>query len=89
MTITGAALMGHLRVALPMQAIDGTAAAINESEEWALSSQTSNGQLTGKIIVVCDDTAALDEFKRLAREAGHTVANAGPKNTVLITPAQS
>lgn len=79
-------LIDYLRVGLPMVKI-GAEFRVNDGTNWAMSTQKLNGIPTGKIILVCDDTEALEDFTRIATIAGHTVVPAGPRNTILITPA--
>ena len=80
-------LLGHLRTAAPLARAKFGYQASDSSQVWAISTQTLDGKLTGKIILVCDDEGVLSQFTEAARAEGHTVDPAGPENTVLITPS--
>lgn len=83
-------LLGLIPAAQRMISIGGNYTVDDESGIWGMALQYGNQtprQLTGNIILVCDDTTILDEFIVEARRAGHAVVKSGGENTVIITPA--
>lgn len=79
-------LLGHLQAATPAAETGIGFHASDSSGVWAMSTQTLNNQLTGRIILTCDDTEVLWEFAQAARDLGYTIQTSGPANTILITP---
>lgn len=71
--------------AIPMARTNGSFQA-HDSTNWVMSTHRVEGSLNGKVLLLCQDQAALIIFIRLARSAGHDVQPAGNPGTVLITP---
>ena len=71
--------------AIPMVRASGSFQAY-DSTNWVMSTHRTEGNLTGEIILLCHDQAALVIFIRLAQNAGHKIRPAGAPRTILITP---
>jgi hypothetical protein len=48
--------MGHLATGIPMISVGGSFQ-VDDGTNWAMSEQRKDGAVTGKIALVCDDTA--------------------------------
>lgn len=88
--LAGQYLLGALMTALPSYYSAGAVSVRSRDKSWWFQSEVIDNKLTGKILLACNDPAALAEFKRLAsgEDYGHEIEDVpGWENQVLITPA--
>lgn len=88
-------LLGHVRGAIEAMAGGAGYKAGDGSDMWGVCDQKIGGRQTGRIIVGCTDTAALEELKTTLQRLGHTVERGRNlkteeevPNVLLVTPAR-
>jgi len=90
MAVSTVLLLDYMRGALRPLAAGFSYNVDNDSEGWGVATEEKDGKLTGRIIVICDDTKILASFIEEARRLGHTVTKERRlKNTVFVTPKTS
>lgn len=78
-------IWGYIQASLPILKVGGSFEG-GDDVLWNVSMHKIGDEITGNIIVVCDDDVALEELIELAQQKDHTVTKTDKVNTILITP---